>query len=69
MTPSDFEWGQTVAKVKETEHRLRSLRTAVNLLDHETEDLRTQVSRLKIEIRTTLSVLGVVGSVLAYLLR
>jgi hypothetical protein len=69
MTPTDFEWGQTIAKVKELDHKLRNFRMTIDLLDRENDELRANVARLKIEIRTTLSVLGFVGSVFAYLFR
>ena len=69
MAPTDFEWGQTITKVKELDHKLRNFRMTVDLLDRENEELRASVSRLKVEIRTTLSVLGFIGSVVAYLFR
>jgi len=69
MAPTDFEWGQTIAKVKELDHKLRNFRTIVDLLDKENEELRASMSRLKVEIRTTISVLGFIGSVIAYLFR
>ena len=69
MTPSDFEWGQNQARVKELDHKLRNCRQAVTLLDAENEAIRASLQRLRVEIRTTLAVLGCVCSALAYLLR
>jgi predicted RNase H-like nuclease (RuvC/YqgF family) len=69
MTPTDYEWGTIESKVKELEHKIRNIKMIVDLLDDENEELRANVSRLKVEIRTALSVLGFVGSVLGYLFR
>jgi hypothetical protein len=69
MTPTDFEWGQITARVKEIDHKLRNLRQAVTLLDAEMDLLESNLARLRVEIRTTLGVLGAVASALAYILR
>ena len=69
MTPTDFEWGQITARIKEIDHKLRNCRQAVTLLDAEMDLLEANLARLRVEIRTTLAVLGAVCSALAYLLR
>jgi hypothetical protein len=69
MTPTDFEWGQITARVKEIDHKLRNCRQAVTLLDAEMDLLEANLARLRVEIRTTLAVLGAVCSALAYFLR
>lgn len=74
--PSDYEWGQSVQSLKQLDHNLRNLKATVALQDSENESLRadlakltTELQRVKVEIRTALSVLGFVGSVFAYLFR
>ena len=69
MTPTDFEWGQITARVKEIDHKLRNCRQAVTMLDAEMDLLEANLARLRVGIRTTIGVLGAVFSVLAYFLR
>lgn len=69
MTPTDFEHGQFVARLAALEHRLKSTSTAIALLADEQDILSAKLQKVRVELRTTLSVLGCVGSVLAYLFR
>ena len=76
MVPTDYEWGQAVEATKALSHKLSNLRQATVLLDQENIELRLSVSalsselqRLKVEIRTALSVLGFCVSAVAWVFR
>jgi hypothetical protein len=76
MTPTDYDWGVAVQAQKHLEHGLRNLKQTVLLQDAEAEALveevqrtKAELQRLKIEIRTVLTVLGGMASTAAWLFR
>ena len=69
MTPTDFEHGQFVAKLNSLEHKMKSMSTAMSMLAKEQDEMSANLQRIRVEIRTTLSVLGTIGSIIAYLYR
>ncbi len=69
LTPTDFEHGQFVAKLNSLEHKLKSMSAAMTLLAKEQDEMSANLQRIRVEIRTTLSVLGAIGSAVAYFYR
>ena len=69
MVVDPVEWGQTLAMVKELDHKIRNLRMAVSGLDDELRTLSADLQRLKIQSATALSVLGFLVSALALVFR
>ena len=63
--PTEREWGQTIAELKQLEHSLRNLKMVVESLFIDSAELRAEVAKLRVQIKTVLSVVagacGVVG--------
>ena len=69
VTPTDFEHGQFVAKLNSLEHKMKSMSAAMTMLAKEQDEMSANLQRIRVEIRTTISVLGAIGSALAYFYR
>jgi hypothetical protein len=69
MPLTDFDLGQLSAKVKELEHRLRNVHQISNDLADAVEETRIQLARLRVEIRTAVSVVVAIATALAFLLK
>ena len=63
--PTEREWGQTLAELKQLQHSLRNLKMVVESLSGDSIELRSEVSKLRVQIKTVLSVVagacGVIG--------
>jgi len=69
MPLTDFDLGQLSAKVKELEHRLRNVHQLASGLSEAVEETRIQLARLRVEIRTAVSVVVAIATALAVLLK
>jgi hypothetical protein len=68
MTPHDRELGSLSAKLESEVHHRRNMRMVLDSLVADYHELRTELDRLRIIIRTTLSVLAVTIAALAWLI-
>jgi hypothetical protein len=48
---------------------MKSMSAAMTMLAKEQDEMSANLQRIRVEIRTTLSVLGTIGSIIAYLYR
>ncbi len=69
MPLTDFDLGQLSAKVKEIEHRLRNVHQIANALADAGDETKIQLARLRVEIRTAVSVVAAIATALAFLLK
>jgi len=63
-----MQFGRMTEKVQALEHRARNDRQIIQLLEAELEVLRLELDRLKTRAFTTLGVLAVVASVIAWVI-
>jgi uncharacterized membrane protein YqjE len=63
-----MQFGRITEKVQVLEHRARNDRQIIQLLEAELELLRLELERLKARAFTALGVLGIVASVLAWVI-
>ena len=68
MTPHDRELGSLSAKLESEVHHRRNMRMVLDSLVADYHELRTELDKLRIIIRTTLSVLAVTIAALAWLI-
>jgi hypothetical protein len=69
LSPSDVEWGKTLALVKELDHKLRNLRQIVDGMDEELGQVALELQKQKVQSRTALSIIGFFASALAWFFR
>lgn len=68
MAPFDErEWGSLTTRLDQTIHTQRNLRMIVNSLVDDTHALRAEVARIRVMLRTSISVLAVTVAALAWL--
>ncbi|MCS5585098.1 MAG: hypothetical protein NZ777_16505 [Pseudomonadales bacterium] len=58
-----------MAKLNGLEHKMKSMSAAMTLLAKEQDEMSANLQRIRVEIRTTISILGAIGSALAYFYR
>ena len=68
MSPNEREWGTLTAQVKELDHKVRNQRMMITTLVDEVSDLRSEIVRLRIQIKTAIVVLSVVISGMIWLI-
>jgi len=68
MTPHDRELGSLSAQLASEIHQRRNMRMILDGIVTELVELRGEVDRLRVTIRTTLAVLAVVVAVFAWLI-
>lgn len=67
MSPNEREWGAVTARLDQAVHTQRNIRMILDGVVADTHVLRAEVARLRIILRTTLSVLAVTVAALAWL--
>jgi uncharacterized coiled-coil protein SlyX len=65
--PSEREWGHTTAQLKELEHKVRNQKMILDGIVEESHELRSEIDRLRLQIKTVLTVLGAVITSLVWL--
>ncbi len=68
MTPHDRELGSLTEQLKSEIHARRNMKMILDGIVADLIELRGQVDRLRVTIRTTLSVLAIAIGVLAWLI-
>ena len=59
MVPiSEFDWGKLHTEVKEMRHLLSNQKTTIQLLCDDMHELRLEMSRMRVQMRTTIIVIS-----------
>ena len=67
MSPNEREWGALETKLEQSIHTQRNMRMIINSLSDDCKSLEADVARIKIMMRTTISVVAVILASLAWL--
>tara|TARA_R110000868_G_scaffold7078_2_gene38767 strand:- start:814 stop:1047 length:234 start_codon:yes stop_codon:yes gene_type:complete len=59
MSPNEREWGALETRLDQLIHTQRNMRTIIELMDENCKALETDVARIKVMMRTTLSIVAV----------
>ena len=65
--PSEREWGTVTARLDQSIHNHRNMRMILVSVVEDCHEIRAEVARLRIMLRTALSVLAVTIAALAWL--
>lgn len=66
MSPNEREWGALETKMEQLIHNQRNMKMIIDLLSDECKLLEADVARIKIIMRTTLSIVAVEIASLAW---
>jgi len=66
MSPSEREMGTITTKLEQVDHKQRNMRMILDSVVEDAHLLKAEVARLRIVLRTTLSVLAVTMAALAW---
>jgi len=66
MSPNEREWGSLETKLEQSIHTQRNMRMIINSLSDDCKTLEADVARIKIMMRTTLSIVAIEIASLAW---
>ena len=66
MSPNERELGTIVTKLENLAHKQRNASMILTALQEDQHDLRSEIAKLRVTLRTTLAVLGVIVAGLAW---
>ena len=67
MSPNEREWGALETKLEQVIHTQRNMKMIIDLLSNECKSLEADVARIKIMMRTTISVVAVILALFAWI--
>ena len=65
---SEREWGEIRAEVTELIHKQRNQRMILDVLIEDGQEMRTELARLRVQLKTAASALAIAIAIIAWLL-
>ena len=66
MSPNEREWGTITTKLEQLAHKQRNMRMMLDAIQEDQHELRAEIAKLRVTLRTTLAVLGVMVAGIAW---
>jgi chromosome segregation ATPase len=60
MSPNEREWGTITTKLEQLAHKQRNMRMMLDAIQEDQHELRAEIAKLRVTLRTALAVLGVI---------
>lgn len=67
MSPNEREWGTITTKLEQLAHQQRNMRMMLDSIQEDQHELRAEISKLRVTLRTALAVLGIIVAALAWM--